>query len=83
MHRRAVQRGEARSRGEKIFADYLESLKEDHDSRLQRADFGTPVVTLEDDLDASVAFTRLDRPYQDPVYVLINWNGCVSISGTP
>jgi hypothetical protein len=73
----------ARARGEKIFADFLTDLRKGQDSRLQRADFGDPIVTLQDDFGASIAFQRLDRPYREPVNVPIGLNGCISISGSP
>lgn len=74
---------EARERGEKVFADFLRDLREDQGSRLKRTDYGDPAVTLPKDFGASIAFRRLDRPWQEPLYVLIGLNGCVSISGTP
>ena len=73
----------ARARGEEIFSDYLKELREHEGSLLQRTDFGDAVVTIQDDFGASIDFRRLDRPWQEPVAVLIGLNGCISISGTP
>ena len=65
-------------KGERIFTDYLKRGR-----RLQRTDFSDPVVTLDDEGGASVAFRRRGFPNREAVYVLLGSNGCSSVSGTP